>query len=144
MRLSCLCLTFALLVVSGCESTQTETYELDQPSGFCLLSGESPGDPRTLTVLVGPDCFSSSCSTIEEESCSYTVDGNRILVEASIVVSERDGICTEDCRTLSASCELGDLPEGEYEVVDAANPDGAAFGTFAVPDDGRADGCQSS
>lgn len=141
-------LPIALLLL-GCDQDEWISQQLDQPVGFCLASGESqpglvpePSDPLTLEVQVGPSCFSSSCSRVDEASCSYTLDGNRIVVQASLVVSERGGTCTADCQTYGAPCEIDGLPPGEYEVVDAGAGAGAEpLGTFNWPDDGQVYGC---
>lgn len=145
-----LALALALSAV-GCVTGETWTTEaVEEVVGACAVSGEpgpgaspSVGDPVEIRVALGPDCYSSSCSRVDEESCEARVEGNRIIVEASAVIGiKTQGAddppgtvsCTDDCYTYTVSCDLGTLPQGSYEVVEAgAAPDAAALHSFDWP-----------
>ena len=62
-------------------------------------------------------CLSSSCDHLLRASCEVKRDGAVITVEARAdVESDSSGSCTDDCGSVSASCALGTLPEGSYEL----------------------------
>lgn len=137
-----------LLVAGGCDFDGWAPVELTEPVGFCLDSGESipnlipdPAEPLTLSVMLGPKCFSSSCSRLVDAGCEYSVDGNRIELDGSVVIEERvtGGFCTDDCRTYSAECELDGLAPGEYEVYGAGSTE--LLGSFKWSESGDVGGC---
>ncbi|MCR9160800.1 MAG: hypothetical protein ACE37F_03805 [Nannocystaceae bacterium] len=154
MDLQGICSAAALaLAVSaaGCVTGETWTSEpLDEVLGACAVSGEqAPGaspsvtDPLEIRVALGPDCYSSSCSRLDEESCEARVEGNRIIVEASAVVGVKTQgaddppgtvSCTDDCSTFTIPCVIDSLPAGTYEVVEAGAADDAdPLHTFEWP-----------
>lgn len=74
-------------------------------------------------------CLSSSCDRLVRADCEVTRDGTVITVTARAdVESEVGGSCTDDCGSVNASCTLGELPEGSYELRY-----GDATLTFDVP-----------
>lgn len=62
-------------------------------------------------------CLSSSCDKLHRATCEATRDGSVITVTARAdVISDDSGGCTDDCGMASARCDLGDLPDGSYEL----------------------------
>src|SRR5690606_4865200 len=61
-------------------------------------------------------CLSSSCSHDRVASCTVEHDGLGIVIRANASWTERGTTCTEDCRYLQTTCELGGLTQGQYTV----------------------------
>lgn len=137
------------LLVSAC-SEQWEQDVHDNLGSTCLepvLTGQpTPREEWEANALLvyfeGEQCYSSSCSRIDDEFCEATVEGNRIMVEASLAigvkVADGDGeigvTCTDDCRTYFARCELPELEDGVYEVYAAdAGPEDKPISTLSWP-----------
>lgn len=91
----------------------TEEDLVDQ--GMACVSGEA-GQPHDVSVDFGV-CKSSSCDEVLHASCSATLEGTTLTVEATARIRSKDGPCTEDCGSVTAECETPPLPAGEYTLV---------------------------
>jgi hypothetical protein len=83
--------------------------------GDCSVRSIPPGVPLRIDVDFAT-CTSSSCDTVLNAACRASRSGSVITVEAETVIETKGNECTDDCGSVTASCELEALPEGTYEV----------------------------
>lgn len=111
-------------VVLGEASGQVQLCAFDSAdaSGFFPFQSAEPqtfaaGAPIVLQVA-GATCLSSSCTSDIVATCNVTVEGQRLRVEASFSWTEDpDGPCTDDCRSVVATCTTPALAAGDYTVA---------------------------
>lgn len=85
-------------------------------TGRACVRGE-PGQGHEVTVDFDL-CLSSSCDEVVESSCTTTLDGNTVIVDASVTVrSDPRGPCTLDCNSPVVTCQTPPLAEGTYTLV---------------------------
>ena len=125
--------TFALVlafVVPAALAGCSEEYEVtvENEGALCVSPEGADADPfacspiefgagAVLRLSVNfQKCMSSSCDRDPRTSCKATVDGNVITVTAKGSYTHEEGECTDDCGFLVASCEVGPLPAGDYEL----------------------------
>lgn len=81
----------------------------------CVLG--DPGQVHEVTVDFDL-CLSSSCEEIVESSCTATLDGSTVTIEASATTrSNNRRQCTLDCVSPLATCQTPPLAEGMYTLV---------------------------
>ena len=110
-----------------------ELVEFENTGRVCLLAdpqsfADSPQDfvaNQPLTVQVTFDsCLSSSCTRDETAVCEAIADGATVAVTSSAsyldTTNSAQG-CTDDCQTLSVTCEVAGLPDGDYSVSHGGN-----------------------
>lgn len=104
----------SLLVTLALGACTDEVEHVD--TGRACVRG-APEQAHEVSVDFGL-CLSSSCDEVVESSCTATLDGDTIVVEASATVrSSSRGPCTLDCRPAVASCQTPPLAEGTYTIV---------------------------
>ena len=91
-------------------STQT-AYPLG-PSGPPSFASGAP----SILHVAGASCLSSSCTTDVVALCTATLDGQTVRVEADFSWSETTGTCTDDCRSIVATCSTPALSAGMYTI----------------------------
>jgi hypothetical protein len=72
-------------------------------------------------VVVIPSCLSASCSHDPQAACSAAVTGDRIDITSRASFLMDSGVCTKDCRGLSARCLTPPLAAGIYLVRHGAD-----------------------
>jgi hypothetical protein len=114
------------LVATACADDVEVTFENE--GSLCVHPEGTERDPSACPEIafVADDvlrlsvnfqrCLSSSCDRDPRASCEATVDGNVITVTAKGSYTHEEGECTDDCGSLVASCEVGPLPAGDYEL----------------------------
>lgn len=121
-----------LLLLLACDETpKTETHTYTDQGDACL---SAPTADAEGTVTVDPHlCLSGSCDELISSGCTATLEGTTITVTSEFVVESpaEPTTCTTDCGMPTASCTVGPLPAGTYDLVY-----GAATGTAVVPGDG--------
>lgn len=81
----------------------------------CLLG--DPGQAHEVTIDFDL-CLSSSCEEVVESSCTATLDGSTVTIEAEVTVrSKTRGSCTLDCNSPVVTCQTPPLAEGMYTLV---------------------------
>ncbi|HEX6276372.1 MAG TPA: hypothetical protein VFZ53_25200 [Polyangiaceae bacterium] len=112
--------------LAGCSEEFEVTVENE--GALCVHPVGAEGDPfacpevefaagAVLRLSVNfQKCMSSSCDRDPRTSCKATVNGNVITVTAKGSYTHEEGECTDDCGFLVASCEVGPLPAGDYEL----------------------------
>jgi hypothetical protein len=124
-----LALTSSLLACSA------EPVVLDETSGrvqLCAFGGPEtetayplgPSGPQSFAAgtplvlrVAGASCVSSSCTTDVVASCRATLEGQTVRVEADFSWTETTGACTDDCRSIMATCTTPALSAGLYTIV---------------------------
>jgi hypothetical protein len=61
-------------------------------------------------------CLSATCDVDRRASCRANVDGSVITVTAEGSYRRDGDDCSDDCGALTATCSVGPLPAGDYEV----------------------------
>lgn len=61
-------------------------------------------------------CTSSSCDRVLNAECRARRSGSIITIEAESVIESEGSECTDDCGSVTATCELEPLPAGTYEL----------------------------
>ncbi|MEM9453436.1 MAG: hypothetical protein AAGF11_04605 [Myxococcota bacterium] len=113
-------LTWSLvLILAGCTAAEDGTEDRDYENvGRVCVSGQQD---RAHQVEVDFDvCLSSSCDELIEASCTTTLEGTTLRVEAIATVRSETGpdvICTADCGPATTTCETPELSPGIYTVV---------------------------
>lgn len=120
------------LLGAGCGNEGGWRQEVhDDESAVCRRSGPpyGPADDEHLSLEVYFDipCYGSGCSRHEDSECSVSTDGNRILLDATVVIGVEVAPqgCTDDCASYTAVCSVGTLEPGDWEVHEASNPEGS-------------------
>ncbi len=104
-----------LVLIVACTSEE-DTEHVDV--GGACVAGEQ-GGAHDVAVDFGL-CLSSSCEEVVEASCTTTLEGNTLTVEASATVRSKTGrnvACTLDCVSVTAGCETPPLAPGSYTLV---------------------------
>lgn len=145
-----LCLTLASSIL-GCGAEQVV---LDETAGRVQLCAFGAADPETryplgpsgpqsfaagapiLLHVAGASCVSSSCTAEVVASCRATVEGQTVRVEADFSWTETSGACTDDCRSIVATCATPALSAGLYTLVL-----GTRSATLTVGDPGPQTAC---
>lgn len=91
----------------------TEEDHVDE--GAACVAGEV-GQPHDVSVDFGL-CTSSSCDEVLHASCTATLEGTTITVEATATIRSKGGACTEDCGSVTTGCRTPPLPAGTYALV---------------------------
>jgi|GEM_PF-5715097 len=97
-------------------SDRADCSFLPAPECFLTPTPEELLDQQETFVHVRIEDCASQCSEIKEAKCSVTVDEREITITAQAEVEEETGICTGACRGVHASCSLGKLEAGTYNV----------------------------
>lgn len=147
-RALCLALTSCVWACSA------EPVVLDETSGrvqLCAFAGPDaetayplgPPGPQSFAAgaplvlrVAGASCVSSSCTTDVVASCRATLEGQTVRVEADFSWTEATGTCTDDCRSIVATCATPALSAGPYTIVL-----GARSATVTVGDLGPQTAC---
>lgn len=109
-----LILSALLFSVAGCPGiTRWETLTMVDEGTACLEGG---GDDPAEVQVNADICLSSSCSRNAVGSCTASLTDGVITVESDFSWEEQinPSACTDDCGSLTATCDLGDLPAGDY------------------------------
>ena len=61
-------------------------------------------------------CLSSTCDLDRRASCRANLEGSVIRVTAEGSYRRDGDDCSEDCGALTATCSVGPLPAGDYEL----------------------------
>lgn len=94
-------------------------YANDPPlqSGRIEQSTFEKGDVLVVQVTY-PKCLSNTCDIDREAVCDILPEGSELLVEASFsYLPIEDELCTMDCGFLTATCRIGPLAAGSYDIV---------------------------
>ncbi len=139
------CLTVVALfgaVAIGCVGTE-ERVLVDAPGvGFCLQNSESLGEKQIATGDLQLFAFNTcpdSGWTLIESSCDVELNGSDLIV-STLFVSEVDAprfgnrVAQLACNLQVADCNVGTLPNGEFELVYREERRG-----FEVPSDTNLD-----
>ncbi len=103
----------SLIAPIGCEKV---TEEVIEDTGRACVTG-APDVENTVTVDFD-FCRSSSCNELLESSCTATLEGTTITVEASATLRHTGKTeCTADCQPTTAECETPPLAAGTYTLV---------------------------
>ena len=86
------------------------------PLGTSGPQSFASGAPIVLHVA-GASCVSSSCTTDVIAGCTATLDGQTVRVEADFSWTETTGTCTDDCRSIVATCRTPALAAGTYTIA---------------------------
>jgi hypothetical protein len=105
--------SMALLSVMLLGACATEEDHVDE--GTACVAGEV-GQPHDVSVDFGL-CTSSSCDEVLHASCSATLEGTTLTVEATARIRSKDGQCTEDCVSVTTDCQTPALAAGAYTLV---------------------------
>jgi hypothetical protein len=100
----------SLVLLGACT---TEEDHVDE--GAACVAGEV-GQPHDVSVDFGL-CTSSSCDQVEHASCTATLEGTTLTIEATARIRSKDGQCTLDCGSVTAGCQTPPLPAGVYTLV---------------------------
>ncbi|MFK7927274.1 MAG: hypothetical protein AB8H79_03750 [Myxococcota bacterium] len=119
----------SLVLLSGCGVVGPQWEDRSQTDQGDLCLASNADEDGTVSVFANL-CLSSSCSRDAVASCNAVLDGQVITVTAQFDWQEATGniACTDDCGSLSATCEVGPLPAGTYTVKM-----GSGVETFDVP-----------
>jgi hypothetical protein len=118
----------ALLSGAGC-AWAWEDRELDDEGQICLNAASASAVEKVdlavgvpLSVQVNaPACLSSACSRNAQVSCAVELRGRELLLSSRFRWEEATkGSCTDDCNSLSASCETPPLAAGVYTLKHGA------------------------
>lgn len=91
----------------------TETSFPHGPSGPQSFAADAP----IVLQVAGASCLSSSCTEDIVASCSVTLSGQSLRVEADFTWTESSGTCTDDCMSVVATCTTPSLPAGVYTIA---------------------------
>jgi hypothetical protein len=91
------------------------TLETLENQGFACISGAA--DQAHTVEVDFSTCRSSSCDNVESASCTVEQSGTELIVQAKAVMSRGQGVCTEDCRRVTTTCNSGTLAAGSYTLV---------------------------
>lgn len=89
--------------------------ETIENKGWACISGAAE-QAHTIEVDFGT-CRSSSCDRVQSASCTVSQSGTELIVDAKVEVSRGQGVCTDDCRRVTTSCETATLAPGSYTLV---------------------------
>lgn len=107
------------IIALGCAGEPDPRWEQQTLTnqGWICIEGEADA-MATASVNAGI-CLSSSCSRNAEGSCTAAVEGSTITLTSDFSWEQAMGDipCTEDCRQLVVTCEVGVLAGGSYAVV---------------------------
>lgn len=79
----------------------------------------TPGDTLVVEVTL-PTCLSGSCDVRRRARCDIARSDDALTITADFeYVTHDDDFCTLDCQVLTATCETGPLPAGEYVIAHA-------------------------
>ncbi len=104
------------LVLLGACTSEDETEHVDV-GGACVEGEQGQAHDVAVDFRL---CLSSSCDELVEASCTTTLEGNTLTVEASATVRSKSGpnvSCTLDCGSVTTSCETPPLAPGTYTLV---------------------------
>lgn len=120
----------ATILVLGCDASPD--HEAFDTGEVCLTSAEADA-PLTVRVTL-EDCI-SACVDNEIETCSITVEGNRLKLtsEFSYDEADEDEICIAVCNAQQATCSSEALPAGEYVLEHGEQSHPIAIPTTDVP-----------
>lgn len=117
----------ALGACAGGSGGKAIAHDFDNTGRVCLCATDDffcEDEPQQFTVnqpvtvsfsVFG--CLSSSCSRDLEASCTVTRNGEAFAVTTAASYTDltaQNRACTDDCHRLSAICETGPLPAGNY------------------------------
>lgn len=102
-----------LVLLGACAPQEVETEHVDEGRA-CL---ESAQDGVNVVGVDFEQCLSSSCDELLESSCTTTLEGTTLTIEAAATIRSKGGTCTADCGLVTASCETPPLAAGTYTVV---------------------------
>ena len=113
-------LTWSLaLLLAGCTAADEDTEDRDYENvGRACVSGQQD-QAHQVEVDFGV-CLSSSCDELVEASCTTTLDGTTLRVEAMATVRSQTGpnvACTADCGPATTTCDTPVLAPGTYTVI---------------------------
>ena len=104
-----------LLTLVACDTAERLTYENE--GQVCV---HWPSETAALSISVNPEACPSCCGTLLEAGCQARVEGESIFVEARTVFevthSRPPRPCCTACPNLRATCELPELPDGDYTI----------------------------
>lgn len=91
----------------------------DQPSEYPLGSSgpQSFASGPLVLRVAGATCLSSSCTEDVQASCTATLEGQTVRVEADFSWTESGGACTDDCMSIVATCRTPGLGPGRYTIT---------------------------
>jgi hypothetical protein len=108
-----------LVLVAACSGERGPHEDVDHVDvGRACVTGEQDA-AHTVAVDFGL-CLSSSCDDLLDATCSTTLEGSTLTVEATATVRSKSGrfvSCTEDCGSVTAECQTPPLAAGSYTVV---------------------------
>ena len=125
----------ALVLTSSLIACGAEQIVLDETAGRVQLCAFDPSNTQTAYPLgpsgpqsfasgapivlrvAGASCLSSSCTSDVIARCTAALDGQAVRVEADFSWSETSGACTDDCRSIVATCSTPALSAGTYTIV---------------------------
>lgn len=100
----------SLVLLGACAVEEDHVDE-----GAACVAGEV-GQPHDVSVDFGV-CTSSSCDTVEHASCTATLEGTTLTIEATATIRSKGNQCTLDCGAVTTSCQTPPLPAGVYTLV---------------------------
>ena len=89
--------------------------ETIENEGWACISGAAE-QAHTIEVDFST-CRSSSCDDVQSASCTVARSGAELIVQAKAVMSRGQGMCTDDCRRVTATCNTDTLAAGSYTLV---------------------------
>jgi hypothetical protein len=109
----------SVVLVAACTGERGPQEEVDHVDvGSACVTGEQDA-AHTVSVDFGL-CLSSSCDELLEASCTTTLDGSTLTVEATATVRSKSGrlvSCTADCGLVTTECQTPPLASGSYTMV---------------------------
>ncbi|HMF44103.1 MAG TPA: hypothetical protein VKQ32_25695 [Polyangia bacterium] len=112
-------------------------YPASETSGSPIVSDTTPrdyaiGDVANVAVLL--ECLSGSCTTNRQASCTATLAGNMISVDATGSYHDTGASeCTLDCAFLLARCATPPLPAGTYTISYAGHTTELSVASMVPP-----------
>jgi len=112
-------LTFSILTIALLASMTacvgTSTTDLQDKGEACVLPADADDAHQVEVDFL--ECLSSSCDSLVDSSCSVSLDGDTLTIEASGTIESQGRTCTADCGQSLVTCETPPLPAGTYTLV---------------------------
>jgi archaellum component FlaG (FlaF/FlaG flagellin family) len=100
------------LAVAGCGQS------ISTPEDLVITT--YPANAKFTLTLVMKAC-GDACAKYDSASCSVSIDGHTINVDAHVGYSRENNNCSEMCGPeVLAHCDVGPLQAGTYTVVDGS------------------------
>lgn len=110
---------WTVILVAACTGAGPSPQLVQRTDTGVVCVRAAAADQVAPVEVYSGDCLSSSCDRKRQGSCTAALDGTTITVTSSFSWERAtaSAICTTDCGTIRAECEVGPLPAGTYSVV---------------------------